>query len=127
MRFDVEKLCDSAPPTSKRGCGPVSAQSAVVSGANNIFRLTHFRRFLKILRDVSRLTVLTAKEKRIEEKKEECICPLCWRIHHNCARNAYIIESWKQQYSFLGMVHSALFNNVFKALNLFLNKYVAEI
>ncbi len=25
------------------------------------------------------------------------------------------------------MVHSAIFNNVFKALNLFLNKYVAEI
>jgi hypothetical protein len=31
-------------------------------------------------------------------------------------------KPWKQKYSFsLGMVYSALFNNVFKAFNLFLN------
>jgi hypothetical protein len=53
----------------------------------------------------------TTQEIRVEEKKEEFLCPFSWSVHHNLARDGYIE-----------------FTCCFvQALNLFLNEYVAEI
>ncbi len=71
----------------------------------------------------------TTEKERVEKKQEECICPLSRIVHHNFARDGYIesrtvavskqdFQAWKQKYSFLVMVYLALFNNIFKALNL---------
>ncbi len=74
----------------------------------------------------------------MEEKQKQFLCPLSWSIHHNLACDGYIESTFccvqarflgietKNTLS-LGMVYSAPFNNIFKALNLILNKYVAEI
>ncbi len=81
--------------------------------------------------------VPATEETRVEEKQKDFICPLSWCVHHNLARNGYIESTCccvlskifrhgnKNNTLFLVMVYSALFNTVFKVLNLFLNKYVA--
>jgi hypothetical protein len=84
------------------------------------------------------VAIASTKETRVEEKQKEFLCPLSWSIHHNLACDGYIESTcFCVQTRFLGMetrntlslgmVYSASFNNVLKALNLFLNKYVAEI
>jgi hypothetical protein len=52
----------------------------------------------------------TTEEIRVEEKKEEFLCPLSWNVHHNMALESYIESTcccvqarflvWKQKYSF---------------------------
>jgi hypothetical protein len=79
----------------------------------------------------------STEETRVEEKQKEFICPLSWSVQHNLARDGYIestsccvqarFRHWNKNTFSLVMVYSAQFNNVFKALNLFLYKYVAEI
>ncbi len=77
----------------------------------------------------------TTEEIRVEEKKEEYLCPLSWNVHHNMALEGYIESTCCcVQARFLGMetkilflllrYNSALFDNVFIALHLILNKYV---
>jgi hypothetical protein len=77
----------------------------------------------------------TTEEIRVEEKKEEFLCPLGWKVHHNMALECYIESTCCcVQARFLGMetkelffllrYNSALFNNVFIALHLILNKSV---
>jgi hypothetical protein len=77
----------------------------------------------------------TTEEIRVEEKKEEFLCPLSWNVHHNMALEGYIESTCCcVQARFLGMetkelffllrYNSALFNNVFIALHIILNKYV---
>jgi hypothetical protein len=62
---------------------------------------------------------------------ENVFCPLSWSVHHNLAHDGFIeFTCCCVQAKFLGMktkilfslymVHSALFYNLFKALNLFL-------
>jgi hypothetical protein len=83
------------------------------------------------------VAIAITEEARVEEKQKQFLCPLSWSIHHNLACDGYIESTccyvqarflgMKKNTLSLGMVYSALFNKVFKALHLFLNKYVAEI
>jgi hypothetical protein len=71
----------------------------------------------------------TTEKIRVEEKKEEFLCPLSWNVHHNMALEGYIESTCCcVQARFLGMETKILFllllNNVFIALHLILNKYV---
>jgi hypothetical protein len=66
------------------------------------------------------MEVWNTKETRVEEKQKEFLCPLsksedCLEIFRHGNKNTLSLV----------MVYSARFNNVFKALNLFLDKYVA--
>ncbi len=85
------------------------------------------------------MTVTTTEETRVEEKEKKqkeflCLLRCQWSVHHNLvtlsppvAVSKLDFFAWKQNILYLVMVYSALYNNVFKALALFLNKYVAEI
>jgi hypothetical protein len=53
---------------------------------------------------------VTTEEIRIEEKKEEFLCPLSWSIHHNLALDGYIESTCcSVQARFLGMETKKLF------------------
>jgi hypothetical protein len=71
-----------------------------------------------------------------EGKQRECLCTLSWSVHHNLTRDGYIeftcccvqarfLGMETKNTLFLVMLYSTLINNVFKALTLFLYKYVA--
>jgi hypothetical protein len=67
------------------------------------------------------------EETRVEEKQKEFLCALSWSVHHNLARDSYIestcccVKATFWDTLSRVMLYSALFINVFKALNLLLN------
>jgi hypothetical protein len=73
-------------------------------------------------------------EIRVEVKQKEFLCPLSWSVHTpqlheftcSCVQAKIFRHGNKVLFPLLWYIQP-LFNNVMKALNLFFNKYVAEV
>jgi hypothetical protein len=75
----------------------------------------------------------STEQTRVEEKQKEFLCLLSWSVHNTIwlvmvtlSPPVAVPKAWYKNTLSLVMVYSPLFNDVFKALNLFLNKYASS-